>query len=188
MMIAQVVQGAINDGGCPRIDTDKDGIVDSQDKCPEQPGPPENAGCPSVQQQQEQANILALQQKERNKAIKAEVTSQLNALSRTIVFNNGTAVLNQRDKRAIDEIKKIMESQPKMKFHIAGHTDSTGGTQTNLALSEQRAKSVKDYLVLSGINEERLTSQGYGEDNPIADNNTKEGRLANRRVEIFIVN
>lgn len=182
------VQGAINDGGCPLLDTDKDGVIDSKDKCPQQPGPPENGGCPTPLQLQEQANLVSQQQRNRNKAIKEEVTNKLNALSRTIVFNKGNAVLSQQDKLAIDEISKIMESQPKMKFHIAGHTDSTGSSPNNLTLSEQRAKSVKEYLISIGIDGQRLTSQGYGEVNPIADNNTEEGRLANRRVEIFVVN
>lgn len=186
------VQGKIDDDGCPFVDTDKDGIDDRKDKCPQQPGPPQNGGCPTQQQiqqaQQQALNAERQQAIERNNAIKTKVTNELNSLAKAVLFNNGTSVLSLTDKNALDNISKIMLSQPNMKFHIAGHTDSVGGTNTNLKLSEERAKRAREYLISKGVEAERLTSQGYGEAQPIADNKTKEGRLRNRRVEIFIVN
>jgi outer membrane protein OmpA-like peptidoglycan-associated protein len=70
---------------------------------------------------------------------------------------------------------------------IEGHTDDKGNDKKNLKLSQGRADAVRDYLVNAGIAGDRLQSQGFGETRPIADNKTKEGREANRRVEFVIV-
>ncbi len=185
--------GEIDDDGCPLFDTDKDGIADKYDKCPQQPGSNDNNGCPlnqqqQAQQQQQQAAAQQQQIIERNKAIKLSVTNRINDLTQNITFNNGQASLTNSGKAALDEIAKVMLEQVNMKFHIAGHTDNLGSTATNLALSENRANTVRKYLVLKGIEAIRITSQGYGENNPIADNATSQGRIKNRRVEIFIVN
>ena len=88
----------------------------------------------------------------------------------------------------LEVMVKTMEEYPNAKFHVEGHTDSTGSEETNLRLSEGRAAAVKDYLVAGGVDEFRLSSKGYGEANPIADNKTSAGRKQNRRVEIKVVN
>jgi outer membrane protein OmpA-like peptidoglycan-associated protein len=69
---------------------------------------------------------------------------------------------------------------------IEGHTDSRGSEATNLALSQQRANSVRDYFVSRGIPTERITANGLGSNRPVADNSSAEGRADNRRVEIVI--
>ena len=69
-------------------------------------------------------------------------------------------------------------------FEIAGHTDSTGPEAYNLRLSVRRARAVKEFLVKCGIEAQRLIPKGYGEDRPLASNETKEGRRKNRRVEV----
>ena len=69
---------------------------------------------------------------------------------------------------------------------IEGHTDSTGGEDFNIVLSEKRAQAVKEYLVMRGISADRITTVGAGPSRPIADNSTKEGRAMNRRVEIVL--
>jgi len=185
------VQGAINDDGCPRVDTDGDGIDDKFDKCPQQPGVKENQGCPRVptqQEKQQRANAQRQQVLDRNNQIKQKVSNDLSIFSRTIVFNNGKATLTTKGETSLIEIAKIMNIQKNMKFHIAGHTDSVGSTDSNFLLSEKRAAAARTYLISNGVAGNRLTSQGYGEENPIADNKTKEGRLQNRRIEIFITN
>jgi outer membrane protein OmpA-like peptidoglycan-associated protein len=73
-------------------------------------------------------------------------------------------------------------------FKIEGHTDSQGSNALNLKLSNSRSKAVLDYLVSKGIDASRLTSKGFGEDNPIASNRTRRGRAQNRRVEINLAN
>ncbi|WP_452223207.1 OmpA family protein [Lacinutrix chionoecetis] len=182
------VRGEIEDDGCPVFDTDKDGIIDRKDKCPKQPGPPENAGCPTPQQIQQQNIAQRQQQIERNNAIKAQVSAAIEGLAKSIRFTNGKTTLTASDMTVIDEIAKIMVLQPNMKFHIAGHTDNVGSNEVNMTLSENRAMEVRKYLISKGVNATNITSQGYGEDKPKADNTTEEGRFANRRVEIFIVN
>jgi outer membrane protein OmpA-like peptidoglycan-associated protein len=74
-----------------------------------------------------------------------------------------------------------------MKIEIGGHTDSKGTKEYNQRLSENRAKSVVNYLINNGINEKRLKYKGYGESTPIDDNNTESGRINNRRVEFKIL-
>ncbi|MCI5143046.1 MAG: OmpA family protein, partial [Candidatus Electrothrix sp. ATG1] len=70
------------------------------------------------------------------------------------------------------------------RFEVAGYTDSMGGPKRNQQISEQRAKAVRNFLIQQGIAKNLLVSKGYGQENPIADNNTPEGRAMNRRVEL----
>jgi len=186
------VKGKIKDDGCPVLDTDKDGVIDKKDKCPKQPGPAQNSGCPvkqNTQQQGKQQNITQRQQQiERNNTIKKKVSTELNSIAKTIMFNNGNASLTKSDRVALDSIAKIMKTQPNMKFHIAGHTDNVGSSEKNMVLSEKRASESKIYLISKGINPNNITSQGFGEDKPTADNSTEAGRLRNRRIEIYIIN
>ena len=79
-----------------------------------------------------------------------------------------------------------MKKNPEMVIEVAGHTDSRGGQQHNLVLSQRRAESVMQYLKEHGVTN-KMTAHGYGEDEPIADNKTAEGRAANRRVGLRIV-
>ena len=85
------------------------------------------------------------------------------------------------------DIIKILNEYPNAKFTVEGHTDSVGSASLNQKLSESRANSVRDFLVKEGIAADRLTAIGYGEDKPIATNNTRAGRTQNRRVEINLV-
>jgi len=73
------------------------------------------------------------------------------------------------------------------KFTIDGHTDSVGSAKLNQKLSEERAYSVMNYLIENGVASSRLSAAGYGEERPIASNNTRQGRRTNRRVEINLV-
>ena len=80
-----------------------------------------------------------------------------------------------------------MQKSPKVKLDIQGHTDNVGTDQYNDDLSLRRAESVKKFLVSNGIDEARLTTQGFGSSQPIATNDTEEGRAENRRIEFVIV-
>ena len=84
----------------------------------------------------------------------------------------------------LDEAASILNEHPGSSVSVGGHTDSIGTDAYNQGLSERRAKSVKDYLVGKGVDASRLTATGYGEANPIASNDTKDGRALNRRVEL----
>ena len=83
----------------------------------------------------------------------------------------------------INEIVKLMKQHPEIKFSVEGHTDSDGDTQFNQNLSEHRADSVMNELIEQGIDGERMVSKGFGEDIPVVDNGTPEGKANNRRVE-----
>jgi len=80
-----------------------------------------------------------------------------------------------------------MKLKETLVVEIAGHTDSTASAETNQKLSENRAQSVRNYLIKKGINKERITAVGYGETQPVADNGTEEGRQKNRRTEVRII-
>ncbi len=84
----------------------------------------------------------------------------------------------------LEQAKMILEENAKATYEIAGHTDWTGTEQYNQGLSERRANSVKQWLIDNGVSTSRLSAVGYGELSPKYDNNTKEGRRLNRRVEI----
>ncbi len=88
--------------------------------------------------------------------------------------------------RTINEIVKMMNDHPNLKFRIEGHTDNDGDDAYNQKLSEQRAYAVKSMLVNSGISAARLETKGYGETKPVDDNSTPEGKANNRRVVSFI--
>lgn len=88
-------------------------------------------------------------------------------------------------KDTLQQAVATLKSHPDAEVEIQGHTDSVGSDKYNLALSERRANSVKAYLVSQGIAESRITTKGFGESQPIADNGTAKGRAENRRVVII---
>lgn len=87
----------------------------------------------------------------------------------------------------LDKLIKALQHNRQIKIEISGHTDNTGTEEYNLKLSEQRAKSVVNYLVSKGISKERLINKGYGSGKPLSDNDTEEGRAKNRRVELVVL-
>ncbi|RSC95544.1 OmpA family protein [Tenacibaculum singaporense] len=161
--------GPAANNGCPWPDTDGDGVLDKDDKCPNEAGVASNNGCPEV-------------------VIKEEAVKKLNEFARAIYFNSGKSTFRTGTTGKLDLIAGIMKEYPKANFSIQGHTDSSGSNSLNQRLSEKRAKAVLDYLITKGgIDSKRLTSAGFGEDYPIADNKTRAGRAENRRVEIKLV-
>jgi len=87
----------------------------------------------------------------------------------------------------LKSITAILKENPSAKFTISGHTDSTGNAASNMVLSNERAAAVKNYLVTNGVAGDRLSSNGYGDTQPIGKNNTASGRASNRRVEVKYV-
>ncbi|MCP4439770.1 MAG: OmpA family protein [Aureispira sp.] len=102
-------------------------------------------------------------------------------------FNTGKATLKQESFPALDELAEVLKLKNDMRVEIAGHTDNVGEDDANLTLSQSRAKAVVDYLAQQGISKERLLAKGYGEMEPIATNDTPEGRQQNRRTEARIL-
>jgi len=99
-------------------------------------------------------------------------------------FLTNKAVLLENAKRILDYVATSLIAHPEVNVEIGGHTDADGSEKYNLKLSEQRAKAVLDYLVEKGVPATQLTSKGYGEAQPTADNTTDEGKAKNRRVEL----
>lgn len=100
-----------------------------------------------------------------------------------IRFDTGKSTLKPESMGVINEIYDLMKQHPELKFSVEGHTDNVGDDASNLKLSEDRAKAVKNTLIDMGISSDRLSSRGLGESMPMDDNNVPEGRANNRRVE-----
>jgi outer membrane protein OmpA-like peptidoglycan-associated protein len=103
-----------------------------------------------------------------------------------VLFATGKAALSSGAQVALARLSGIVLNYPSLQLAIGGYTDSTGSADFNQKLSEQRAKGVLDFLVTQGLDTGKLSAQGYGPSNPVADNSTAQGRQLNRRVEIVI--
>ena len=148
------------------IDSDGDGVPDVQDDCPDEVGTIENHGCPVVVE---------------------DVINKINMKAKHIKFNSGKASIAESSKDELKDLAEIMKVNVNAQFNIHGFSDSVGNDQKNLSLSQQRADAVRTFFISYGIEDKRLNSLGFGEESPIADNKTAEGREANRRVEIHLI-
>ena len=158
--------GPAENKGCPWPDSDNDGVLDKDDICPDVPGTVANNGCPEVTE---------------------AVQKTLLDYAKTILFDTGKASIKTESEEVLQNIIAILKEYKNAKFTIDGHTDSVGSAKLNQKLSEERAYSVMNYLIENGVASSRLTATGYGEERPIASNNTRQGRRTNRRVEINLV-
>lgn len=157
------IAGSKATNGCP--DQDGDGVPDNIDKCPTVKGVAANDGCPEI--------------KETDRKILKDALYGIN-------FETGSDVLNESSFSVLDNVANLMKLNGNYNLIIEGHTDSQGDDALNLNLSEKRANAVKNYLVSKGVETSRLTAIGYGETQPVADNDTPEGRAKNRRVELKV--
>ncbi len=157
------VVGVARYQGCPIPDGDSDGINDEEDKCPAVPGIAENMGCPEI---------------------KKEIVKKIEYAAKNVYFATGSFKLLTKSYAPLNTVVKILKDNPDLRLNIDGHTDNSGDAAKNMTLSENRANSVKQYLVSKGVDESRLTAAGHGSDEPVADNKTPAGRQKNRRVEL----
>lgn len=104
-----------------------------------------------------------------------------------VTFDTDSATIKTSFRSVLDGVAQTIAQEPKIDARIVGHTDSTGDAQHNAALSQRRAQSVADYLADRGVVKSRLTAEGRGETQPVASNDTEQGRTQNRRVEIYLV-
>ena len=163
---AEDKDGFEDDDGCPDPDNDNDTFLDKDDKCPLEFGVAPD-GCPK-----KYTNVV--------------VTKTKIEIKQTIFFDFRKAKIKKVSFPLLNEVAQAMNDNPTIKVEIQGHTDSVGNDRFNLKLSQQRAESVKAYLARQGIDAGRMVPKGYGENVPIADNRTADGRSQNRRVEFVI--
>jgi outer membrane protein OmpA-like peptidoglycan-associated protein len=154
--------------GCP--DTDFDFIPDPQDACPTEPGPATNDGCPIGEEPL------------------VEVEAEKLSLRDAINFETGKDTILPRSNRILDSIAAILKENADIpRVRVEGHTDWIGSAEYNRDLSQRRAQSVVNALIQRGLAPEKLLPVGYGEDRPVASNETAKGRALNRRVEFTIL-
>jgi OOP family OmpA-OmpF porin len=135
-------------------DSDGDGVLDDQDECPDTP---------------------------KGATVNSKGCWSLEGI---VLFDFDKYDIKPEAYPLLNEVVAIVKKNPQMRIEIQGHTDNVGSAEYNLGLSERRAKAVADYMVENGIASERLSHEGYGLTNPIASNDTKEGRAQNRRAEL----
>lgn len=160
------VAGPISNNGCPVTDKDKDGIPDKDDKCPNTPGIAELNGCPKLEEKEEQILKVAFDNLE---------------------FETGKDIIRATSFASLNDLANLLVTKPSYGLRIAGHTDNVGTDESNMILSNKRATAVKNYLISKGVPANKLVVEYYGETKPIADNNTKEGKQKNRRVEMTVI-
>jgi OOP family OmpA-OmpF porin len=158
------------ENGCPP-DTDGDGIRDDVDACPKEKGKPDpdpqKNGCPTA----------------------VRVTENEIVILEQVQFKTGSATILKTSDDLLMQVSMVLAEHPEIvKIEVQGHTDNRGGKKYNKKLSDRRAASVVKWLVTRGsVDSSRLMSHGYGMDEPIAENDTPEGRQKNRRVQFKIV-
>lgn len=104
-----------------------------------------------------------------------------------VTFDFNSTAINPQFRSTLDQIAQSLQQYPNSLVDVYGHTDSTGSDAYNQTLSENRARSVGNYLSMRGVSAARLRTMGFGETQPVATNDTEEGRARNRRVEIKII-
>jgi OOP family OmpA-OmpF porin len=159
-----------DEDGCPDPDNDKDGIVDEKDKCPNEPetknGYQDEDGCPDE--------------------VPAPV-KKFTGVVKGINFRRNSADIKPSSFPLLKEAVGVFKEYPTLRVEISGHTSDEGKRDFNMKLSRKRAEAVKLFLVSAGIDETRIGTVGYGPDKPIADNETKEGKEKNRRIEFRLL-
>lgn len=153
--------------GCPIPDTDSDGINDEEDKCPAEKGLKENNGCPEI---------------------KKDIIDKVNFAAQRIQFEHAKADLLPESIKVLDDIVKILKENTSINVLIEGHTSNDGIYAANMILSENRANRVKSYFESKGIEASRLTTKGYGPNQPLNTGKSAAAKSQNRRVELKLSN
>ena len=160
---------AVDAAGCA-LDSDADGIPDHLDRCEGTPPelPVDGLGCQLLFEEEEEGERTPL-------------------VLRGVNFELNRAILTPDSYEVLDQVAASLVANPDVRVEVAGHADVTGAPELNRPLSLARAETVRDYLVSQGVAPDRLVPRGYGADQPVADNDTEEGRAQNRRVELRLI-
>ncbi len=168
IITAEDFDGFEDEDGAPDFDNDSDGIADSLDKCPNEAETfneyQDEDGCPDEKPTVDVGQSIVLE---------------------GVNFASGSSDLTANSERILEKVSTGMHKFPEIEVEIRGYTDNTGSYQGNIRISQRRADTVKQYLVGQGIVPYRITTKGFGPENPIAPNETSEGRAKNRRIEFY---
>jgi len=177
--------------GCAK-DSDGDGVVDSYDRCTRTPAGDQvdATGC-SINTDTDNDGIVNANDDCAGTAPGTVVNDRGCELKEDIALDNvqfktGTAELSNESRNILNNVAQVLKENTHLNFEVAGHTDNTGNYQSNVKLSESRARSVRQYLIGHGVTSDRLSAQGYGPDKPVASNDNRDGRSKNRRVELIL--
>jgi len=163
--------GFQDEDGCPELDNDSDEVPDKEDQCPLVPGVKHGTrpGCPA------------------KKPTLVVVTKTEIKITQQIHFAFGKATIRPISYKVLDAVADVLKENPKIKLEVQGHTDNVGSAYYNKRLSQQRADSVRSYLIRKGIESYRLTAKGYGLEKPLVPNTSDRNRALNRRVQFVRV-
>lgn len=189
--------GSSSGCGCPLKDSDGDRFVDELDRCPNDPGPIE--GCKDNDPDRD--GIVGEADKCPNKPETSngwedgdgcpdqlpEKAKQFNGVIQGIEFDRNGERVRPGFTATLDNAALVLKEFPSLRIMISGHTDTDGSRDYNMELSQRRANTVKTYLVSKGIDAGRIETRGAAFDEPIADNETKEGKQKNRRIEFKLL-
>jgi outer membrane protein OmpA-like peptidoglycan-associated protein len=158
-----------------------------------------DAAAAKAQADAEQARLAAQQADLDKTALRAKLAEQLNSVLQTrdtarglivnmsdVLFDTAKYTLKPGAREKLSKVAGILLAYPGLNIEVDGHTDNVGGDEYNQNLSEQRAGSVRDYLVAQGVATNSVTAKGFGKTQPVATNDTAEGRQINRRVELVV--
>lgn len=190
--------GYLDDDGCPDRDNDADGIADERDKCPNDPEDPDGFqdedGCPdddndndTVKDVDDQCPNTPGQPNAARPGCPSlvVVTAKEIRITQQIQFEFNRATIRAVSFPTLDAVYDVLSANPKITIEVQGHTDNVGSATYNQKLSQQRADSVRAYLVKRGIAESRLVSKGYGMTQPLVPNDTEAHKALNRRVQFI---
>ena len=158
------ISGPVENRGCPYGDTD--GVNDNVDPCPKTTGPVENKGCPVIEKKDQKVIDMAF---------------------KNLEFETSKDIIEESSKPSLNSLAEKLKQKPEWNLLLSGHTDNDGDDDANMILSKNRSETVKSYLISRGISESRIRVNYFGETEPVANNNTSEGRQKNRRVEFVIL-
>jgi outer membrane protein OmpA-like peptidoglycan-associated protein len=152
-----------------------------------------------AQAETEQARLAAQQAENDKAALRAKLAEQLNSVLQTrdsarglivnmsdVLFDTAKYTLKPGAREKLSKVAGILLAYPGLNIEVDGHTDNVGGDEYNQNLSEQRAGSVRDYLVAQGVATNSITAKGFGKTQPVGTNDTAAGRQINRRVELVV--
>ena len=161
--------------GCPEEDpdADRDGVPDWDDRCPGEKetinGVDDDDGCP------DSGDPRVIYEEGEFKILDP------------VHFEHGSAELDEDSHELLDQVALAIKAHPEMKVRVEGHTDDTGPDDVNMRLSQQRAETVRRYMIRKGVSPSRIEAKGYGESQPLKQGTSERARAANRRVEFIVI-